>query len=216
MAECDAAAPLNEQTQQDDVYYKGVISTNNNQQFFKSLLGQTPRRLLISSSGGEVMAGIELGNWVHEKKLDVVVEDICLSSCANYVFTAGVNKLIRPGAVVAWHGNYHHLLNTGLWQDEIVTRMTRYQESRQQAYAFVAKQVNQLVQLEKQFFNRIGVDESLCWIAKMPPYNVSQYYFLSVADMARFGVRQVQAADNYPASDVSHWPVSIVYIELED
>ena len=36
-----------------------------------------------------------------------------LSSCANYVFPAGYHKTIGPGAIVAWHGNYHHLKQTG-------------------------------------------------------------------------------------------------------
>lgn len=215
MFELNAAVLLNDQVREGDVYYSGIINQENNQQFFKTMSARKPRRLLISSSGGEVAAGIALGYWVHENKLDVVVETFCLSSCANYVFTAGVNKVIRPGAVVAWHGNYHHLLNTGLWKDEIATRMLRYQENRQQATAFVLEQVNYLVGLEQQFFRKIAVDEALCWIAKMPPYQVSDYYFLSVRDMARFGVRQVQAADNYPASDVSQWPVSITYIDLE-
>lgn len=37
--------------------------------------------------------------------LTLVVEGICLSSCANYVFTAAPRKIIRANAVVGWHGS---------------------------------------------------------------------------------------------------------------
>jgi len=197
-----------------DVLYSGDISAENNKKFFQANRGKKIRRLLITSSGGEVKAGIELGRWVFRQQLDVVVVDYCLSSCANYVFTAGVNKRISSGAVVAWHGNYHHLLHTGAWRDEIALRMRKYHESKKQAEHYVSAQVDQLVQLEKVFFTMIGVDESICWIAKMPPFNVSNYYFLSVEDMARFGVGRVTAPADYQATDISGLSVSVIYVKL--
>jgi hypothetical protein len=48
----------------------------------------------------------------------------------------------------------------------------------------------------------------------MPPFNVSNYYFLSVEDMARFGVGQVQAPADYVETDVSGLSDSVVYIKL--
>ena len=39
-----------------------------------------------------------------EAEVDVVVDGVCLSSCANYLFTAGRHKTIRNG-VVGFHGN---------------------------------------------------------------------------------------------------------------
>ena len=198
-----------------EVHYRGEISGENNRKFFSSIKGQQAKRLLISSTGGEVEAGIELGRWVFLHDLDVVVEDVCLSSCANYVFTAGVKKLILPGAIVAWHGNYHHLQLTGGWKDDIESRMSRYDESRQQAQEFVMHQLDKLVQLEKDFFSMIAVDEAICWIAKLPPYSVSDYYFLSIEDMASFGVVDVESPIDYRTTDVSHLPVSVIYVNLK-
>lgn len=105
------------------VYYAGTISAERNRRFFASNREQPVERLVITSNGGEVEAGIALGEWVFEHQLDVEIESYCLSSCANYVFPAGRNKFIREGAVVAWHGNYHHLAATGLWTDDINSRM---------------------------------------------------------------------------------------------
>jgi len=196
------------------VHYQGEISAEHNRQFFASLDGRPLQRLSITSSGGEVAAAIALGEWVFARSLDIEVPDHCLSSCANYVFPAGRRKLIRPGAIVAWHGNYRHLQETGLWRDEVATRMRRDGEDEQTATRQVETQVDRLAGLEHGFFTRIGVDDRVCWIGKQPPYNVPDYYFLSTADMARFGVDRVQAPADYAATDVSRFVDSIVHIEL--
>ncbi len=45
-----------------------------------------------------------LGEWVFANKIDIEVNDYCLSSCANYVFTAGKNKYISNKAIIGFHG----------------------------------------------------------------------------------------------------------------
>ena len=194
--------------------YTGPISAQNNNQFFQRVRNRTIKRLLITSSGGDVQAGIELGRWVYAQQIDVVVEDYCLSSCANYVFPAARYKTIKPGAVVAWHGNYHHLLHTGLWRDEVTTRIQRYRESAEHATQHVHTQVQQLVTIEKAFFKDIGVDQYLCWIGKQQPYNAPDYYFMSAEDMARFGVTDVMVPHDYRHTDVSRFSVDIILIRL--
>jgi hypothetical protein len=182
------------------VTYRGEISAENNRRFFAGLPRHTPAQLVIDSPGGEVQAGIELGRWVHRHRLDVVVEGQCLSSCANYVFTAGRDKIIRPGGVVAWHGNYRHLEATGGWRDDIPARMARTGEDRATAKRRVRAHMRRLVALERDFFRAIGVDQHLCWIGKQPPFNAPDYYTLSARDMARFGVTGVVAPADYGAA----------------
>jgi hypothetical protein len=195
--------------------YRGTISAENNAGFFARVAGRPLQRLLIDSGGGDVAAAIELADWVHARQLDITVTGVCLSSCANYVFPAARNKAIRPGAIVAWHGNYHHLAHTGLWRDDVVLRMQRDGEDEQTATRYVLAQVAHLVALEREFFGRIGVDERVCWIGKQPPYNVADYYFLSATDMARFGITDVQVPAGYSATDLSGLGASIVYLKLE-
>jgi hypothetical protein len=195
--------------------YRGPISAENNAGFFARVAGQPVRLLLIDSAGGDVAAAIDLADWVHARQLDIAVTGVCLSSCANYVFPAARQKEIRPGAVVAWHGNYHHLAHTGLWRDDVVLRMQRDGEDRETATRYVQSQVARLVALERDFFARIGVDEQVCWIGKQPPYNVADYYFLSAADMARFGISRVQVPAGYTTMDLGGFDASIVYLKLE-
>lgn len=196
------------------VYYAGPISAGLNQQLFTAVKGNTVKRLVITSSGGEVEAGIALGLWVFDRGLDVEVTDYCLSSCANYVFPAGRRKSITPGAVVAWHGNYHHLQHTGLWRDDIASRMARHGEDAATAEVHVREFVDRLVNLERDFFAHIGVNEFICWIGKLPPYNAPNYYFLSRHDMARFGVAPVQTPPDYENTDVADFSDHIKFITL--
>lgn len=194
--------------------YVSEISKENNATFFSSIKNRMIKKLRVNSSGGDVEAAIKLARWIYNNKVDIEVIEYCLSSCANYLFTAAFHKTILPGAIVAWHGNYHHLKQTGLWRDDIQTRMKRTGESRVQARTHVLQQVNNLVKLEQSFFKEIGIDEKICWIGKIPPYNVKNYYFLSVSDMHRFGVRNVTLTKNYEKTNVKKFIEHIVYLKL--
>ena len=48
---------------------------------------------------------MKIGLWIFDHELDVIVDELCFSSCANYIFTAGKNKIIEKDAIVGWHGS---------------------------------------------------------------------------------------------------------------
>jgi hypothetical protein len=197
------------------VHYLGEISAENNRRFFAAIGDRTVTQLIMDSEGGEVGAGIELGDWVFNRHIDVIVEGRCLSSCANYVFPAGRKKIIRKDAVVAWHGNYHHLRATGLWRDDIAARMARTGEDATTAEGHVRRQVQHLVRLEREYFRRIGVNQNLCWVGKMPPYSAPNYYTMSAEDMGRYGVRNVATPPAYDKIDLSRFDPAILFLRLE-
>lgn len=194
-------------------FYRGEINADNNRGFFERVGDQPVRRLVVDSPGGEVSAGIALGLWIFTHDIEVEVEQRCLSSCANYVFTAGRRKRIRPGAVVAWHGNYHHLQATGLWTDDIGPRMARTGEDRSAATAAVERQMRDLVRREREFFRLIDVDPYLCWVGKAPPHSVPNYFTLDIADMARFGVHSVIVDGDYRATDLARFDEDIRWVD---
>lgn len=194
--------------------YAFEINEENNAKFFSAIKNLKIKKLRVNSGGGDVEAAIKLALWIYHNKIDIEVIEYCLSSCANYLFTAAYRKIILPGAIVAWHGNYHHLKHTGLWRNDILTRMKRTRETRVQARNNVLNQVNHLVKLEQSFFKEIGVDQKICWIGKMPPYNVRNYYFLTVSDMHRFGVRNITLQKNYEKTNVKEFIENIVYLKL--
>lgn len=154
-------------------------------------------RLVITSGGGLVDAALDLAEAVHARHLDVEVPSRCLSSCANYVFPAGRHKLLaRPGAV-GWHGTMAHVLYL--------------QASGQEHWSEVEiEQARQLARREQAFYERIGVDGFVAWFAKLPPYGVDEFYTLSPADMARFGIRDVTVREPEAAiADPLVVPVSV-------
>jgi hypothetical protein len=110
------------------------------------------------------------------------VPDRCLSSCANYIVPAGRRKLLGGPFVLGWHGNMAHVLYRARSGQE------QWSEAQLAAAAILARR-------EAAFFRSIGVDEFLCWFGKIPPYEVDEFYTLSLQDMARFGLRDVSVSD---------------------
>jgi len=196
--------------------YKGELNPGHNLKFFQSIAGQDIKKLIITSYGGEVEAGIELGRWVFDRGIEVIVSGYCFSSCANYVFTAGSRKVIQPGAVVAWHGNYHHLYQTGLWRDDVSARMKRTNETLKKAEEHVMQEVRRLVNLEKSYFNTINVNQYICWVGKMPPYKTRNYFSMSANDMQFFGVDQVITPKDYLLTNLNTFEDSIEFISISN
>jgi hypothetical protein len=102
------AEPASVQVQGDTLYYTGNFSKASTAVFDAAVAsvrrGQLTR-LVISSGGGDTVAGRHIGRWVLDMALVVEVDVICFSSCADYVFPAGRARVIRADAFVGWHGN---------------------------------------------------------------------------------------------------------------
>lgn len=90
-----------------NLIYQGEITRPSNNSIFSLFRSAEtkPNRLLISSHGGEIGAGLALGNWIKANNLDVEIIGACFSSCANYVFPAGNRKYLREGSILMWHGS---------------------------------------------------------------------------------------------------------------
>lgn len=67
-------------------------------------LYQPGDRLMIRSGGGDLHAGMMLGDFINKRRMTVEVLDFCISSCANYVFLAGERKILNPNSLVIFHG----------------------------------------------------------------------------------------------------------------
>ena len=92
--------------------------------------------------------------------------------------------------------------------------MKRYGETREKASHNALQLMEHLVNLEKNFFKQIGVNELVCRVGKHAPYNVPNYYFLGPGDMQRFGLKNVQVMDGYAETDTSRLPYSIRFLRL--
>ncbi|MBI5271827.1 MAG: hypothetical protein HY856_19355 [Burkholderiales bacterium] len=172
----------------DTVLLHGDITLAAAQQFAAATAEPGVRLVRLRSPGGDVGAALDIGERMVAQGMDVEVVGPCFSSCANYLFIAGRRKVIRPGAVVGWHGNVRHLL---LLQ----------QQGEAPVSHGALPGARALAERERRFFTALGVDESVCWIGKMPPYRVFNLYFLPVEAMARFGIHGISAPADYAQLD---------------
>lgn len=89
-----------------NIEYSGSITEENNSKVFTlySNAELKPKRLIISSLGGHVDYGMQLGEWLLANQLAVEIGDYCMSSCANYVFLAGTEKILGKYSFIGFHG----------------------------------------------------------------------------------------------------------------
>lgn len=178
--------------------FYGPISWERVHRFQDLLKGKRIRVLEVDSRGGESDAAMALGYWLHDEKINLEVNRLCLGSCANYLFPAAVRKLIAPGAIVAWQGNYHYQL----LQQEQPEQFVNHEPERSGSEL---TRLRQRVTIEQAYFKHIGVDERLCWIGKLPPYNVKGAFVLPPEDLRRFKVKEVRTELDYSARSASRW-----------
>ena len=207
------------------VIYRGRLTKDGLKAMRDAGLGHPITTLLIDSAGGEIVVGMDFGKWVYERGLNVVVDRACLSSCANYVFTAARNKEIQPGAVVAWHGSAKQpglleQMHKSVEDDINAKGLSRRKRSQEIARARQAniEYVTAAIQKQNAFFYCIEVDEYVTRIGN-DKYGVRGFFYLSVNDMGSFGIDNVTAPDGYASMEPSAlarragFPVSLVRLK---
>lgn len=100
----EASAPFAVRADGDDgLRLTGAIRPGDEARF-DAALRPTTRRLTVNSAGGAASAALAMAQRIEARGLTVVVDGICASSCANYLFAAGKLRIVRPGGLLLWHG----------------------------------------------------------------------------------------------------------------
>ena len=173
----------------DVLEFDGFITKESAKRFVELASSGTIKKLHITSTGGDVEAGIEMARYVRSRAMDVEVSTYCLSSCANYIFPAANNKYITGIGIVGWHGTMTHLRYLG-----------QVEPSRFDANQAASR--TRLSALESAFYKEIGIDGFMCWFAKLPPYSVKKFYLLSQEDMEFFGLRNLHVQPRYTETNL--------------
>lgn len=196
------------------VTYMGKIKDKDVEHLMGIVKGKKVTTLVISSGGGEINEGMKIGEWVFDNKIDVVVERMCMSSCANYIFTAGNHKTIRPNSIVAWHGNISN--NANVYDEEVrnaamdsYAQLSVTEKEKINSDVFVNQTIEKMreyqatsVAHQTQFFEKIGINERICRVGN-ETYGAKDFFLLSVKDMAQFGVLNVEAPEDYKEIDLT-------------
>lgn len=180
------------------IIYRGPISPESNDLLFELLEAaeSIPETLVITSKGGETIAGIELGRWVFRNRIDVVVPEYCLSSCANYVFPAGDTKTLEATAALAWHGGATQENWGDTCSDLAKSGLKQHLKCADIEKAF-DESLKEFIAAEKLFFAEIGVDQRITVIGQDPRYDCrgrgkSLGWYYSIEDLERLGVEDIR------------------------
>ena len=135
--------------------------------------------LVVSSQGGDVEAALDVAAAMVRRRTTLVVHGLCLSSCANYWFTAAAEKIVLDGSVVGWKG--------GPSADGVPSDLPRDERDRLIAYA------NAVMDRSDAFLRLVGVDRNLIYrrpVGRTPPN--APYWTVPPEELvSEYGVRGV-------------------------
>ena len=196
------------------IIYRGSISRESNERLFEIVETSdlTSVTLVITSKGGDALAGMELGRWVFKNGLDVTVTEYCVSSCANYIFPAGKMKTLDSSAAVVWHGGALQKE----WNSpcsEIPRSVLKKGLGCSDIEQVQAESLEEFRSTEALFFAEIGVDQRVTVLGQDPEYDCrggssSLGWYYSIDDLARLGIKNIHIQrgewrPESPASDLT-------------
>lgn len=184
----------------DAVYYRGDLEEHAVARVADLLKqpGHALTQLVIDSGGGEINLGMDLADLVLAHRLDVVVERLCASSCANYVFPAGKRKRIAPDSLVVWHGSAIQAdidEAPGLTDADLPPGIELNAQERQDLLDRRRQYLEDARVRQRALFARLGADERVTVIGQQ--LAVAAEWTLSIRDMQRFGIGDVVAPPHY-------------------
>jgi hypothetical protein len=192
------AMPVRVERNGDSVSFSGPITEEAADTLEAALAAAPTSALRVRSGGGSTTAGRRMGRLVAKHRLTVVVDEYCVSSCANYLFTAGARRVIAEGGVVVWHGNDSQKdgrefaqcgrtvssLDGSSWLPAEISEM-----------ASDADAIAQRVADDLAFFKEIGVNDYIARAGQEPVFYGN--FTMTVSDMAKFGLVNVKAPPGY-------------------
>lgn len=203
-----------------ELHYDGFLEQDANDRLFALFdsLGEKPSRLVITSGGGDVGVGLDLGEWVYAKGLDIRVPSYCLSSCANYVFTAGARKIVAHNAVIGFHGG----LSSATFKIEgdmkpVYDAMTK--EEQEAFLADIKKDFRPALARETTFFKWIGVRQEITTYGQAARFRQALEdavaFTFSREGFARFGVDRIEVTGGPWRPERSGNGVKAVVLDVE-
>lgn len=204
------------------LYYEGIITASGLSRFQQALSTHpNVTTVQVRSRGGDALPAIDMGKIILRRKLTVVVDRVCNSACASYLFTPAPARRVLPGSMVIWHNSCPQnvpeniaferiltgdipnltgamtrngvLLSSAEIEAEIQKRGPELRKELRNYYRATARQ-------QKRLFSRTGIDDRIdCLIDYLPTPHKNQAYYLSNADMTALGVCNTELPNDYEA-----------------
>lgn len=142
----------------DVLSFKGNIEGSELAKF-KNIFNSDIKKIIVDSGGGDAEIGLQIGEIISSANIEIEVQGICVSSCANYIFTAGKHKILNKG-IVGFHGNMTAMFNS-ISKDDLIAQMKSSGMSEQGAMAVYNHYLNEILPKEKHFYESLGVSQAL-------------------------------------------------------
>jgi hypothetical protein len=146
------------ETPEGDIWLRGRVGPGMLNQFAR-VRPKQGRRVILTSSGGSAGDGVAIARIILDNDMHTVVRGACYSSCANYLFFAGVTKTVEPGGMIGFHG--WPRIATAADRERVATAIQRRRPQATAAEIDVAFQQFQAksaadMALQAEFYARIG------------------------------------------------------------
>ncbi len=183
-----------------DLKSEGVVSAGDVVCFYAQITQDSKRQFLalqikdgavivLKSGGGDVAAALDLADAIVEKRLSIIVNRYCLSSCANYLFPAAKTKIVLDGGVVGFHGAPRVTDPVTIAGPMLPLQAPAFIEARR-------RYMEEIQEREAHFFFRIGVNPDLIYDIPLPEHTLLPrtkivWEFGSMTLKAKYGIRDI-------------------------
>lgn len=191
---CNASEDTKVYIDGNKIYYQGELNYEANQRLFDLYKhhNENVRWISIKSVGGEVNSGLDLADFINENHLNIEVNEYCLSSCANYIFTAANEKLISNSALIGFHGG-----TTGMSESVDKFILTLPESEQESARKKLNEYGIKTSKRETDFFIKINVNQAITTIGQSEKYKrfeeLGNYigWYYSINSLKKLGVTNI-------------------------
>jgi len=175
----------------------GPIAAGDYERVFEPAFHEGIEEVILDSSGGDVEAALLIGKHIAARNVAIRVRKWCLSSCANYLFTAGARRVIAPGGIVGFHGNGEAAFselgeNFGVSDEDIAENLEEFTETKRQIDALIAE--------ERAFFEAQGIAAEFFVLTQRPDKGIpgEEFAFLAPTPetFTRYGFDDVEGVQD--------------------
>ena len=146
----------------DTISFRGKIDDGEYDKFLK-VFDADVKNMIVTSGGGNVFEAIKIAEVLEKSDITIRVRIWCLSSCANYFFTAAKTKIIEKG-IVGYHGNSHACFAKNYVSDDAIQKL----REKYKGYGMNAEQIEMAISMatemdrrEQGLLKRLGVSQDL-------------------------------------------------------
>lgn len=85
------------------LYFKGEIDGHEFKRF-SEFFNEDIETLEVNSVGGDILQAVLMAEVLSKNNIKVVVDGVCGSSCANYLFVSGKTREVKKDSFLMYHG----------------------------------------------------------------------------------------------------------------